>query len=109
MLPVVWCLLALLGYTQAFRITNEAAQISTVAGRTTSVTPSGLVLWDRFSLRINGTRVFLQSAEFHYQRLPVPELWLVRPPTGHRRCPNLLLTVLDIFQKFKANGFNAVR
>ncbi|KAK8026573.1 (Trans)glycosidase [Apiospora marii] len=31
------------------------------------------------------------SAEFHYQRLPVPELWP------------------DIFQKFKANGFNTIR
>lgn len=80
MLPVVWFLLTLLGCIQAFRVTNEAAQISTVADRATSVTPSDLVSWDRFSLRINGTRVFLQSAEFHYQRLPVPELWPVRSP-----------------------------
>lgn len=35
-------------------------------------------------------RVFINAAEFHYQRLPVPELWP------------------DVFQKFKANGFNAV-
>lgn len=35
-------------------------------------------------------RVFINAGEFHYQRLPVPELWL------------------DIFQKFKANGFNTV-
>lgn len=34
-------------------------------------------------------RVFLNGGEFHYQRLPVPELWP------------------DIFQKFKALGFNA--
>lgn len=36
------------------------------------------------------SRVFINCAEFHYQRLPVPELWP------------------DIFQKLKANGFNAV-
>lgn len=35
-------------------------------------------------------RVFINAGEFHYQRLPVPELWP------------------DIFQKLKANGFNAV-
>lgn len=37
-----------------------------------------LVAWDSYSLSINGTRVFIQSAEFHYQRLPVPDLWPVR-------------------------------
>lgn len=52
---------------------------------------AGPVSWDNFSLSINGTRVFIQSGEFHYQRLPVPELWL------------------DVFQKLKANGFNTVR
>ncbi len=36
-----------------------------------------LVTWDRFSLSVNGSRVFLQSGEFHYPRLPVPELWPV--------------------------------
>lgn len=77
MLPVVWLLLALLGCIQAFRITNEPTRISTVDDRSISASPSGLVSWDRFSIRINGTRVFLQSAEFHYQRLPVPELWTV--------------------------------
>lgn len=49
-----------------------------------------LVSWDKYSLSVNGTRVFINSAEFHYQRLPVPELWL------------------DIFHKLKANGFNTV-
>ena len=42
--------------------------------------------YDHYSLQINGTRVFISSAEFHYQRLPIPELWL------------------DILQKYKANG-----
>lgn len=50
-----------------------------------------LVEWDKYSLSVKGKRVFIYSGEFHYQRLPVPELWP------------------DIFQKFKANGLNAVR
>ncbi|KAK2045629.1 family 35 glycosyl hydrolase [Colletotrichum somersetense] len=48
------------------------------------------VTWDKYSVMINGTRTYILSAEFHYQRTPVPELWL------------------DILQKFKANGFNTV-
>jgi hypothetical protein len=50
-----------------------------------------VVSWDKYSLKINGERVFLFAGEFHYQRLPVPELWP------------------DIFEKFKAHGLNAVR
>lgn len=49
-----------------------------------------LVEWDRSSLYIKGERVYIFSGEFHYPRLPVPELWL------------------DIFQKLRATGFNAV-
>ncbi|KAF2201860.1 hypothetical protein GQ43DRAFT_414862 [Delitschia confertaspora ATCC 74209] len=49
-----------------------------------------LVSWDSHSLSINGSRILIMSGEFHYPRLPVPELWL------------------DVFQKFKANGMNAV-
>jgi hypothetical protein len=49
------------------------------------------VAWDNYSLIVGGKRVFIYAGEFHYQRLPVPELWL------------------DILQKFKANGLNAVR
>lgn len=53
-------------------------------GKTTEVT------WDKYSLSVKGQRVYVFSGEFHYQRLPVPELWL------------------DVFQKLRANGFNAV-
>ncbi|KAF2823181.1 hypothetical protein CC86DRAFT_355578 [Ophiobolus disseminans] len=49
-----------------------------------------VVEWDNGSLMINGERLIIMSGEFHYARLPVPELWL------------------DVFQKFKANGMNAV-
>ena len=49
------------------------------------------VSWDEYSLQINDKRVFIFGGEFHYARLPVPEMWM------------------DVFQKFKANGLNAVR
>ncbi|KAF2641762.1 hypothetical protein P280DRAFT_448976 [Massarina eburnea CBS 473.64] len=49
-----------------------------------------IVTWDNGSLIVNGERVIIMSGEFHYQRLPVPELWL------------------DVFQKFKANGMNTI-
>ncbi|KAF2086381.1 glycoside hydrolase family 35 protein [Saccharata proteae CBS 121410] len=53
-------------------------------GLTTEVT------WDEYSLTVNGERILIMAGEFHYQRLPVPELWL------------------DVLQKFKANGLNAI-
>ena len=53
-------------------------------GKTTDVT------WDKYSLSVKGERLFVFSGEFHYQRLPVPELWL------------------DVFQKLRANGFNTI-
>ncbi|KAK4545553.1 hypothetical protein LTR36_002903 [Oleoguttula mirabilis] len=39
---------------------------------------------------VNGERVFVFSGEFHYARLPNPELWR------------------DVLEKYKANGLNAV-
>lgn len=48
------------------------------------------VIWDSYSLTVNDERLFVFSGEFHYTRLPVPELWL------------------DVFQKLRANGFNAI-
>lgn len=69
--------------------------ITTLLGWVSSVVSiddglTDLVSWDSYSLSVNGSRVFINSAEFHYQRLPVPELWL------------------DIFHRLKANGFNTV-
>lgn len=58
---------------------------ATSDGLTSSVT------WDSHSLTVNGKRLFVFSGEFHYARMPVPEMWL------------------DIFARFKANGLNAVR
>jgi beta-galactosidase GanA len=46
--------------------------------------------YDRYSLVIDGRRVWLWSAEFHYYRLPSPGLWR------------------DQLEKLKATGFNAI-
>src|SRR4051794_41678144 len=47
------------------------------------------VTFDGYSFLVDGHRTYLWSGEFHYFRLPSPDLWL------------------DIFQKMKAAGFNA--
>ena len=47
------------------------------------------VSFDGYSFIIDGQRTYIWSGEFHYFRLPSPDLWL------------------DIFQKMKAAGFNA--
>ncbi|KAH0012075.1 putative beta-galactosidase, partial [Aureobasidium melanogenum] len=49
-----------------------------------------LVTWDEHSLFVRGERIMIYSGEFHPFRLPVPSLWL------------------DVFQKIKALGYNAV-
>ncbi|GFF25268.1 probable beta-galactosidase E [Aspergillus udagawae] len=49
-----------------------------------------LVTWDQHSLFVRGERLMIFSGEFHPFRLPVPGLWL------------------DVFQKIKSLGFNAV-
>ncbi|KAI9494122.1 beta galactosidase [Zychaea mexicana] len=48
------------------------------------------VTWDTHTLQVNGERVFLYSGEFHYFRLPSPDLWK------------------DVLQKLKALEFNGV-
>src|SRR6266487_2364116 len=47
------------------------------------------VAFDQFSLMVDGKRLYLWSGEFHYWRLPSPDLWR------------------DVLQKMKASGFNA--
>jgi len=49
-----------------------------------------VVQWDHYSFKINGERLFVWSGEFHYWRIPVPELWE------------------DVLEKIKAAGFNTV-
>ncbi|KAG8982974.1 hypothetical protein FRB90_006403, partial [Tulasnella sp. 427] len=48
------------------------------------------VSWDKYSLIVQGKRIFIHSGEFHPFRLPVPDLWA------------------DVLQKYKAAGLNAV-
>ncbi|KAK5127287.1 hypothetical protein LTR08_004450 [Meristemomyces frigidus] len=60
---------------------------------TTIATSDGLtsqVTWDPYSLMVDGERVFIFAGEFHYARLPNPELWK------------------DVLEKYKANGLNAI-
>lgn len=71
-----------------FFIAALLAWVCGVSSTTNNLTD--VVTWDKYSLLVNGQRVFINAAEFHYQRLPVPELWL------------------DVLQKVKANGFNAI-
>ncbi len=47
------------------------------------------VTYDDYSFTIDGQRVYLWSGEFHYFRLPSPDLWR------------------DVLEKMKAAGFNA--
>ncbi len=48
------------------------------------------VTWDRYSLLVDGKRLFVWSGEMHPFRLPSPGLWR------------------DVLEKMKANGYNAV-
>jgi beta-galactosidase GanA len=51
---------------------------------------SHAITYDKYSLMIDGKRTFIWSGEFEYWRLPSPSLWL------------------DILQKMKAEGYNAM-
>ncbi|KAI5120764.1 hypothetical protein M0805_004727 [Coniferiporia weirii] len=78
---------------------RDARDATGLTGRTTepraseAFSSNGLtdqVQWDQYSLVVKGQRIFLHSGEFHTYRLPVPSLWL------------------DILQKVKAAGLNAI-
>lgn len=63
-------------------------------GRASAAAPAAgpqahTVTLDGYSFLVDGKRTYLWSGEFHYFRLPSPDLWR------------------DIFQKMKAAGFNA--
>ncbi|CAJ2506010.1 Uu.00g001400.m01.CDS01 [Anthostomella pinea] len=64
------------------------ATVWTVSATSDNLTRA--VTWDEYSLMVNGERVFIFAGEFHYERLPNPALWL------------------DVLEKYKANGLNAV-
>src|SRR5919202_1666428 len=51
--------------------------------------PAHTVSYDHYSLKLDGQRLYVWSGEFHYWRLPSPDLWR------------------DVLQKMKAAGFTA--
>jgi beta-galactosidase GanA len=65
-------------------VTAVALLSAPAAGATTRT-----VTYDHYSLKIDGTRTYIWSAEFHYWRLPSPSLWR------------------DVLEKLKAAGYNA--
>ena len=60
------------------------------AARATAAPAAHSVTYDGYSWLVDGQRVYLWSGEFHYFRLPSPDLWR------------------DVLTKMKAGGFNAV-
>jgi beta-galactosidase GanA len=71
-----------------------AASASAVAAPPPAAPPAsrdfGHIAFDRHSLILDGKPLVIWSSEFHYFRLPSPDLWR------------------DILQKMKASGFNTV-
>jgi len=68
---------------------GQTTEVSVDAGSLKLLTnsePQFKVTWDTFSLMVNNERVYIFSGEFHYERLPNPEMWR------------------DVFEKYKANG-----
>jgi beta-galactosidase GanA len=63
---------------------RTAVDVAAAAATTHQIT------FDAHSLMVDGNRLFVWSGEFHPFRLPSPSLWL------------------DILQKMKSNGYNAV-
>src|ERR671932_605808 len=51
--------------------------------------PAHTVSYDHYSLKLDGQRLYVWSGEFHYWRLPSPDLWR------------------DVLQKMKVAGYNA--
>jgi beta-galactosidase len=77
---------------RAFRSLAAAALIAGVlaAPANASGPRTHTISYDRYSFSLDGQRVWLWSAEFHYFRLPNPDLWR------------------DQLEKLKAAGFNTV-
>jgi beta-galactosidase GanA len=70
--------------------TGPAATGPAAAGPAQRTGVSHTIGYDHYSLLLDGQRMYLWGAEFHYWRLPSPGLWR------------------DVLQKLKAGGFNAV-
>ncbi|WP_445521232.1 beta-galactosidase [Streptomyces sp. NEAU-174] len=63
---------------------------ATVPGAAATKATPHTVSYDKYSVKVDGRRLFVWSGEFHYWRLPSPDLWR------------------DVLQKIKASGMNAV-
>ncbi|MBX6354430.1 MAG: beta-galactosidase [Micromonosporaceae bacterium] len=89
----LWILTILVALAPAGAAAQAAAPPGTTALPPGTTAPPGTrthtVTFDHYSLLIDGRRTYLWSGEFHYWRLPSPDLWR------------------DVLQKMKAAGFNA--
>ncbi|TFK74453.1 glycoside hydrolase family 35 protein [Pluteus cervinus] len=72
------------------RRTLKRPTLNLPAPRQDVKTSQEIVTWDEYSLKINGKRLYIFSGEVHPYRMPVQSLHL------------------DIFQKIKSMGFNAI-
>jgi beta-galactosidase GanA len=71
--------------------TALAMPVATAEQRAVAPAAAGhTVTYDHYSLLVDGQRLILQAGEFHYFRLPSPDLWR------------------DALEKIKAAGFNGV-
>src|SRR5882762_2129931 len=68
---------------------TAAPTVSAALSPAVSAAAHHTVAYDNYSLMIDGKRTYIWSGEFHYFRLPSPDLWR------------------DVLQKMKAAGFNA--
>ena len=85
--------LILLALVTALAIPVQTSISSAATGPETTVSAKparATVGYDKYSVMLNGRRIMIQAAEFHYFRLPSPDLWR------------------DVLEKEKAAGFNAV-
>ncbi|MBV8931118.1 MAG: beta-galactosidase [Kutzneria sp.] len=69
--------------------TSAASAASRRADGSGTARATHTVGYDHYSVTVDGQRIYLWSAEFHYWRLPSPDLWR------------------DVLQKMKSAGFNA--
>jgi beta-galactosidase GanA len=83
-------LLVLAAVPAVTRATSSAPQSASAPAAAAADPVSHTVSWDKYSLMVDGKRVFVWSGEVHAYRLPSPDLWR------------------DILQKMKANGYDAV-
>ncbi|MGA0568875.1 beta-galactosidase [Rathayibacter sp. KR2-224] len=81
---------AALSVAMIFGATSGAGAVPTEVAQKSDTAATHTITFDKYSLMIDGKRTMIWSAEFHYWRLPSKSLWL------------------DVLQKIKAEGYNAV-